>query len=64
MKSQAFARTAGIVFLIIGLVHFARIIYGWEAAINGWSIPISFSWVAVIVTAYLASQGLQLAKHG
>ncbi len=63
MKSQTFARAAGVVFLVIGLFHLARIFYGWSAVINGWTVPVWFSWVVVIVAAYLASQGRQLTKR-
>lgn len=62
MKLQTFARAAGIIFLVIGLLHLARAIYGWEANINGWNMPLSLSWVVVLVAGYFASQGLQLSK--
>lgn len=64
MKPQAFARAAGIIFLVIGLLHLTRAVYGWEAVINGWSVPIWLSFVIVLVAGYLALQGLQLAKRG
>lgn len=63
MKQQAFARTAGVIFLVIALLHLTRAMYGWEAAINGWSVPLWFSWVVVLVAGYFALQGMQLAKR-
>jgi len=63
MKSQTFARAAGVIFLIIGLLHLARAVYGWSAVINGWHVPMELSWIVVLVAGYLAVQGLQLAKR-
>lgn len=63
MKQHTFNKTAGIIFLIIGLLHLARAIYGWDAVIGGFRVPLGFSWVVVLVAGYLALQGLQLAKR-
>jgi hypothetical protein len=41
-------------------VQLARIVLGWEAVIGGWSVPMWVSWIAVIVTAALASFGYVL----
>jgi hypothetical protein len=40
-----------------GLLHLLRIVLGWEAVVGGWSIPMWFSWVAMIVTVVLAYHG-------
>lgn len=61
MKQQTFALVAGIIFLIIALLHLARLIYGWDAVINGAAIPLWGSIVAVAVAGYLALQGLKLS---
>lgn len=63
MKPQAFARATGIIFLVIALLHLTRAMYGWEAVINGWSVPLWLSLVVVLIAGYLALQGLQLAKR-
>ena len=62
MKQHTFNRAASIIFLLIALVHLARIFYGWNASINGWSVPLLLSWVAVVVAFYLAYHGLHLSK--
>lgn len=63
MKQDTFNRAAGIIFLIIALLHLARLIYGWEAAIVGVSIPMWASVLAVAIAGYLGSYGLQLSKR-
>lgn len=47
---------AAVCFVIIGVFHLARVFNGWEAAIGGVTIPLWFSWVAVLAAFYLAYQ--------
>ncbi len=61
MHRRSFSLLAGIIFIIIALLHLLRIIYGWEAVIGGWAIPKWVSWVALIVSGYLGYEGLRLA---
>ena len=63
MKQHVFDQTVGTIFLIIGLVHLARVVHGWSAVINGWTVPFFFSWVVVVIAGYLSYHGFQLAKH-
>ena len=63
MKQHSFNKAAGIIFLVIALLHLARVFYGFGAVINGWKVPMGLSWVTVIVASYLSYQGFQLAKH-
>jgi|AntRauTorcE11897_2_1112592.scaffolds.fasta_scaffold02521_11 dolichyl-phosphate-mannose--protein O-mannosyl transferase len=56
--------TAAVIFSVIGIVHFARALYGWEAMVGGVNIPIWMSWVAVMIAIFLAFRGFQLgAEH-
>ena len=64
MKQHTLNKTAGVIFLIIAVLHLTRIFYGWKAVINGWSVPTGLSWAVVIVVGYLAFQALELAKRG
>lgn len=62
MNSKSFALTSSLLFLAIAVLHALRIAYGWSAVIGGWAVPMWFSWLAIIATAYLAYAGLRLAK--
>jgi hypothetical protein len=44
-------------FLVMGLLHLLRIIFGWQAEIGGLSIPFWASWLALPVMAALAYFG-------
>ena len=63
MSEHAFSLTAGIVFLLIALGHLARIIMGLPVIVQGVSIPVWASVVAlVVVTAFLSYEGFHLAR--
>ncbi|MDO8622102.1 MAG: hypothetical protein Q7R80_02630 [bacterium] len=58
MNDRTYARFTGAIFLIIAVLHLARIVYRWGAVIGGWAVPMWLSWAALVVAAYLAWWGL------
>ena len=63
MGPKSFSITAGAIFLIIALLHAARIFYGWEAVIGGVVVPKWVSWIALVISAYLSYAGLSLGRR-
>jgi|TARA_Y100000031_G_scaffold5855_1_gene7146 hypothetical protein len=45
---------ASIIFGIIGFLHLLRSLFSWQLAIDNFSVPLYFSYVAVIVAGYLS----------
>ncbi|OGQ78176.1 MAG: hypothetical protein A3F90_07610 [Deltaproteobacteria bacterium RIFCSPLOWO2_12_FULL_60_19] len=62
MKPETYALTTGLIFLVIALLHLARLILGWEAVIGGWAVPTWVSVVALLVAASLGYEGLKLSR--
>lgn len=62
MSHKTYLKLTGAIFLVIGLLHGARLLYGWDALIGSWEVPMLASWVALAVGLYLGWQGLTLAK--
>ncbi|MBI4252760.1 hypothetical protein HY623_01095 [Candidatus Uhrbacteria bacterium] len=60
MNASLYMRISATLFLIIFVFHLLRVIYGWEAAIAGWSVPMWLSWVAVLVSGFLSAYGFRL----
>jgi hypothetical protein len=60
MNQRSFSLLAGIIFIIIALLHLLRIIYGWEAVIAGWTVPMWLSWAALVIAGYLGYEGFWL----
>lgn len=62
MKQKMYLTVSGLIFLAIAVLHGLRLYFGWEAVIGGVLLPLSASWVAVIVAGVLAYSALQLAE--
>jgi hypothetical protein len=62
-SEHTFSLTAGIVFLLIALGHLARIIMGLPVVVQGVSVPVWASVVALVVTAFLSYEGFHFARR-
>lgn len=62
MSPKAFSLTAGVVFFLIALGHILRLALRASFIVQGISIPMWASGIAVVLTAYLAYQGFRLAR--
>lgn len=60
MNKNTYLSLTGVVFALIALLHLARIIYGWEAMIGGWAVPMGLSWLALVVAGYLSWNAFSL----
>ncbi|MEK7519275.1 MAG: hypothetical protein AAB565_00595 [Patescibacteria group bacterium] len=61
MNHKKFSLVAGIIFLLIFILHLFRLIRGWDGVIGDWVLPMWLSWVALVITGYLAYKGLKLS---
>jgi len=56
-----FYKVSGAVFAIVGLLHFLRVVSGWNLVYAGWDVPVWLSLVAFIVLAYLSFTAFKLS---
>jgi hypothetical protein len=63
MSEHAFSLTAGIIFLLIALYHLARVIFGLPVVVQGVSVSLWASVVALVVTAFLSYEGFHFARR-
>jgi hypothetical protein len=59
MSHRAFSLVAGLVFLIVAIAHLCRVLLGWTVLVNGWTVPIWMSVVAVLVAGFLAFEAIK-----
>ena len=60
MNQKTYSQLTGAIFILIAVLHLARIIWSWGATIGGWTLPMWLSWIALVVAAYLGYHGLKL----
>jgi hypothetical protein len=63
MSQKTFSRVAGLIFLLIAVMHGLRLALKWQVVLNGWTIPMWVSWVALVVAGFLASESLKLGRR-
>ncbi|MGA7796572.1 MAG: hypothetical protein WCA19_26385 [Candidatus Acidiferrales bacterium] len=63
MRQKTFSLVVGLIFLLIAVMHVLRLVLKWQAVLNGWSVPMWVSAIAIVITAYLAFEGLKLGRR-
>ena len=63
MSQKTFSLVVGLVFLLIAVMHALRLALRWEAVVNGWSVPMWVSALALLIAAYLAFEGLMFGRR-
>ena len=59
MNRNTYLTVTATLFLVVAVLHFLRIILGWDVEIGGLSIPFWLSWLAVLVAGALAYFGFR-----
>lgn len=57
-----YGMVAGVIFLLVSIMHLARLILGWDIAIGEFQPPIWASVIGMIVAGYLSFEGFRLGK--
>ena len=52
--NKPFTMLAVSVFALVALVHLLRLVYGWEATINGAAVPMWASGLGLVIAGGLA----------
>jgi hypothetical protein len=59
MSQKAFSLVAGLIFLLVAVAHLFRLLLRWSVILNGWTVPMWVSPIALVVAAFLAFEGLR-----
>ena len=62
MTAQSYSRIAAVVFAIVALLQLTRVLLGWEVSIDGLSVPLWASWIAVAAAGLLAWLGFTATR--
>ncbi len=62
MTQRVYLHIVGVFFLVVGLLHLARVFFRWQASIGGWEVPLWLSAVAIFVSGYFAYTSFSLLK--
>jgi hypothetical protein len=59
VSQRGFSLVAGLIFLLVAVGHLLRLFLKWSVIINGWTVPMWVSLLAVVAAGFLAFQGLR-----
>jgi hypothetical protein len=63
LNQKLFCFVAGLIFLVVALAHALRLVFLWRVTVMGWTVPVWVSWIAFLVSGFLAYEGLRLSRH-
>ncbi|MDX1499650.1 MAG: hypothetical protein R3176_07130 [Woeseiaceae bacterium] len=64
MQLHGYCVVSGALFALVAVVHLLRIAYGIDVTIDGIAVPLSVSWIAVVVPGALVAWALRTARSG
>lgn len=59
MSQKSFSHFAGLIFLLVAIAHLCRLLLKWNVLLNGWTVPMWVSGIALVIAGYLAFEGLR-----
>ena len=61
--SSSYLAVSALIFATVAFVHFARLVKGWPVQVGSFAVPMSLSWIGLLVSALLAIWGLVQLGH-
>lgn len=52
---------AGLIFLVVAIVHLLRLAFSWHVALGDFSVPMWLSWFGVLIAGYLSYSSFHFA---
>ena len=62
MDKNQYLLIASVIFGVVGFLHLLRSVFGWEAVIGNFNVPLYFSYIAVVVAFYLSFSMYKASK--
>jgi hypothetical protein len=59
MNHKNYIKVSGFIFLVVALVHAWRLLNSTPITFGTTHLPLSVSWIGLIVAGYMAFQGLK-----
>ena len=62
MGHKEYCVVSGVLFFLVALGHLLRIVYGMSVQVDEFVIPMSASWIALIISAFLAVWAFRISR--
>jgi hypothetical protein len=61
--SISYAAVSALIFFIVTVVHLVRLVKSWPVQVGSFAVPMSLSWIGLLVSALLAIWGFMQLGH-
>jgi hypothetical protein len=61
--SKSYVAISALIFALVAVGHLVRIVQGWAVQIGPHDIPMSLSWIGLVVTTALAVWGATILRR-
>ena len=63
MSTKGYVAISALIFVLVALAHVARLVQQWPVSLGPISIPMSASWIGLVVAVALAIWGGTLLRR-
>jgi hypothetical protein len=63
MSRDPYLVISGVIFGVVALLHFLRVVNGWAFEVGPWSVPMWVSWLGTVGPAVLCVWAFRLASR-
>jgi hypothetical protein len=64
MRQRIFSLVAGVIFLLVAVMHLLRLLFKWEVIFVSRPLPMWVSAVGLVIATYLGYEGFLLGRRG
>lgn len=62
MNKNTYIKVSGILFVVVFVLHLARVVENWSLEVQSYNIPVTVSVLAFLLTGYLGWAAFRLRK--
>jgi hypothetical protein len=61
--SNSYATISALIFAVVAIVHLLRLLNRWAVDVGPFSVPMSVSWIGLLISALLSVWGFMQLAH-
>ena len=63
MSTKGYVATSALIFVLVALGHIAKLFQQWPVSVGPFGVPMSISWMGLLVAAVLAVWGATVLRR-
>ncbi len=63
MRARPFVTLSTLIFIVVAIAHALRLYRHWPLQLGPYSVPVSVSWIGLVIAGLLAIWGISLLRR-